>query len=101
VESASSEVVIDKSKKTTLKFDAILSEGDMMTIHGKLDAEEKVVEPVYIDFSQNQQQRMAEMPYTLGCYCGDDFRVLLNNTDRVKATFAGKTYETAKTTSMP
>ncbi len=97
VERASSEVVIDKSKTTTLKFEAILSEGDMMTIQGKLDAEEKVVEPVYIDFSQNQQQRMAEMPYTLGFYCGDDFRVLLNNTDRVKATFAGKTYETAKT----
>jgi len=97
VETATSEVVIDRSKTTTLIFGAILSQGDMITIQGKLDAEEKIVEPVYIDFSQNHQSRMAEMPYTLGFYCGDDFRVLLNNTDKVKATFAGKTYETAKT----
>lgn len=97
VETATGDIVVDKTKTTILKFGAILSQGDMMTIQGKLDAEEKVVEPVYIDFSQNQQQRMAEMPYTLGFYCGDDFRVLLNNTDKVKATFAGKTYETAKT----
>ncbi len=97
IEVANSDVVIDEVKTAILHFGAILSQGDMMTIQGKLDANDPKVEPVYIDFSQNEQYRMAEKPYTLGFYCGDDFRVILNNTDRVKATFAGKTYETTKT----
>ena len=96
-DAAGSNVVIDKTKNMTLKFGSIISEGSTMTIEGKLNADDALVEPVYIDFSRNEQWRMADKSYHLGFYCGEDFKVLLNNSANVRATFAGKTYETTKT----
>jgi hypothetical protein len=79
-------------EQCTLKvaFASIVSEGSSMTLQGG-EGGSSAVNSVFVDFSNNAQSSVLRKSWDLGFYCGDDFRVILNNTVGASAIAIDKT----------
>ena len=75
--SADNAVIVGEQNTSTLTFGSIVSQGGQMTLEGKA-ADEVYANVSYVDFSQNKQTLANRKSWTLGFYCGSEFRVFLN-----------------------
>ncbi len=102
--SANNAVVVGDKKEMRLSFGAILSEGNQMTLEGKTE-QSNYANTVYVDFSQNIQTAVDRKSWTLGFYCGDQFRVFLNPAIQMAAAATTKsdinTVVVSDTAGMP
>ena len=89
-------VKIGDKKTATLTFGAILSNGGVLTLEGKV-GDVAYANSVYVDFSSNTQSAIDRKSWDLGFYCGSDFRVVLNGAYATTATASTKTDITAVT----
>lgn len=88
--STSNGVVIGDKKDATLKFEAIVSAGQQLTLEGKVGTV-AYANSVYVDLSSNTQTPVDRTSWSLGLYGGSDFKVVLNGAYATTATASAKT----------
>ena len=74
-----SSVTVGGASVLKLSFSSIVSEGSELTLNGG-EGGSSAVNSVFVDFSNNEQTSVPRSGWDLGFYCGDEFRVILNNT---------------------
>ncbi len=79
ITSVTSPVTVGPTSKLVLSFSSIVSDGSELTLNGG-EGGSSAVNSVFVDFSNNEQTSVARASWDLGFYCGDEFRVILNNT---------------------
>ncbi|WP_419033463.1 HmuY family protein, partial [Dysgonomonas gadei] len=89
-------IVIGDKKEATLKFGAIVSEGQKLILEGKV-GDVAYANSVYVDLSSNIQTPVDRKSWNLGFYGGSDFKVVLNGAYATTATASTKTDITAVT----
>ncbi|MDR2562436.1 MAG: HmuY family protein [Prevotellaceae bacterium] len=87
--SADNSVKIGEQSSTKLSFSSIVSTGGQMTLEGKTEAS-PYANAVYVDFSQNSSVSVSRSSWTLGFYCGTEFRVFLNPSLQMAAGVTSK-----------
>ena len=88
--STSNGVVIGDKKDAILKFEAIVSAGQQLTLEGKVGTV-AYANSVYVDLSSNTQTSIDRTSWSLGLYGGSDFKVVLNGAYATTATASAKT----------
>ncbi len=91
-------VIIGAKKNLQLVFGAIVSEGNTLTLEGKSETSD-YANSVFVDFSNNKQYAVDRKGWTLGFYCGNEFRVFLNPAIQMAAAATSKTDINAVTVS--
>lgn len=89
-------IVIGDKKEATLKFGAIVSEGQKLILEGKV-GDVAYANSVYVDLSSNIQTPVDRKSWNLGFFGGSDFKVVLNGAYATTATASNKTDITAVT----
>lgn len=89
---------IGEKKDLKLSFDAIVSGGQQMTLQGR-SGTVAYANSVYVDFSTNTQISIDRKSWSLGFYCGDNFRVFLNPSMQMAAAATTKTDLSAVTSA--
>jgi hypothetical protein len=79
IDSVTSPVLTGTTSTLTVKFASIISSGSSMALNGG-EGGSSAVNSVFVDLSNNTQNSVARASWNLGFYCGDGFRVILNNT---------------------
>lgn len=81
----------DKTEIEDIKVPA--SSGSKMEVNGLIGSEQGSAagNSVFIDFSKDNQGTLARAGWDLAFYCGNDFRVLINNTTAAMAKVTDKT----------
>lgn len=96
--SATEGVVLGDKKDLKLSFEAIVSDGETLTLQGRTD-ESNYANVVYVDFSTNTQTAVDRKSWALGFYSGDQFRVFLNPSMQMAAAATDKTDLSAVSTA--
>lgn len=86
-------LTIGEKKELKLTFKAIVSQGENMTLQGRVEGRDDAAyaNQVYIDLSKNRQVSIDRKNWALAFYCGEEFRVFLNPAMRMAAAATSKT----------